>query len=429
MSNDNKILGQNTQDSYAGDVILNSDSIMGNRNESFKHVSGIWLENGCMSYEQGFEQIEADQKKIEDIHCGFAGWDVIPEDNGIVFKHLPTDRTFTPTPHAIELLCRVGGGLSSYAMKSMIQPITKKKQTTGEVYTVKGGERGRADYEVLASYIKLHVFNKDRVDQDKKRLFRTWDDGTLRAILSDQYIIVNNRWFLDAVAEFVPGGVLSHWKGDADEMYGNVLIPDTIREEKDSDFGGMLSIGNSEIGTRRLSSLPSVFRAICMNGCIWDQELGKALNKVHKGKNIDFEQLKLAIKINLEEQIPLLPQGIERVLGIRAFGQGDTPTRNVIAQTAIDFKIPKKQIQAVWQGYMKEIEILGPDEGKTAYGLMNGITRAGQTFDNNALWVQYDQMGGQLTNLTRNDWDKFRNRAEGLTDKQMDKVVGEAVLV
>jgi hypothetical protein len=157
-------------------------------------------------------------------------------------------------------------------MRGLLAPIphATKKDEDGEPVTVEGGERGVADFEVLRDYIKVHVFDGERVDQgvdqDKQRLIRTWSDGTLRAFLSQKYTIVNNAWFLDVLSKAIPGGVVSHWKGDADSIFGNVLIPDTIRAEADSDFGGMLSVGNSEIGTRRISSLPSVFRAICMNG-------------------------------------------------------------------------------------------------------------------------------------------------------------------
>jgi hypothetical protein len=220
--------------------------------------------------------------------------------------------------------------------------------------------------------------------------------------------------------------MVSHWKGDADSMFGNILIPDTIRKETDSDFGGMLSVGNSEIGTRRISSLPSVFRAICMNGCIWDQKSGKGINKVHKGA-VDFMELEKLIIENLEEQIPLLPVGIERMLGLRAYGCGDTGTQSLLAQTAIDHNLSKKQIKAVYQGWGAEAAILGQREAKTAYGLMNAITRAGQTFDSNEQWVRFDTIGGEFVNMDRTSWDKFRSRADGLTTKQIDKRLGVAV--
>jgi hypothetical protein len=279
-----------------------------------------------------------------------------------------------------------------------------------------------ADFECLRDYIKLHLFNPKRIDQEKPRLFRTWSDGTLRALLSEQYTIVNNVWFLGVLEKAIPGGVVSHWNGDADSIYGNILIPDTIRSEPDSDFGGMLSVGNSEIGTRRISSLPSVFRAICMNGCIWDQESGKGINKVHRGK-VDFIALEKLIIENLQEQIPLLPQGIERMLGLRAFGCGDTPTPNLLAQTAIDYSLSKKQVSAVYEGWNEEVRILGRNDARTAYGLTNGITRAGQTLANDQ-WVRFDTIGGDFANLDRDGWDRFRSRADNLSTKQVEKRLG-----
>jgi len=295
----------------------------------------------------------------------------------------------------------------------------------GEKAIMKGGERGRGDAVVLRDYVQIHLFNSDRVDQKKIRLFRTWKNGTLRAFLSEQYAIVNNGWYLDLLSKLIPGGMLSHWKGDADSIYGNILIPDTIRKEKDSDYGGMLSIGNSEIGLRRISSCPSVFRAICMNGCIWEQEMGVEVDIRHRGQ-IDFQGLAAKIKDNLEKQIPLLPMGIERVLGLRAYGVGDTPLTNVFAQLSSDYSMGKKEIAGVQTAFAKEMVDLGKNDGRTAFGLMNSITRFGQTLDEKR-WVKFDQIAGDFANMTHDDWDKFRNRAANLTTKQVEKRLGELV--
>jgi hypothetical protein len=269
------------------------------------------------------------------------------------------------------------------------------------------------------------VFNADRVDQEKPRLFRTWKNGTVRAFLSEQYAIVNNGWYLELLSQIIPDGVLSHWRGDADSIYGNILIPDTIRAESDSDFGGMLSIGNSEIGTRRISSMPSVFRAICMNGCIWDQQSGEQLNRVHKGA-IDFDSLAVAIAENLQAQIPLLSNGIEKILSLRKFEMKDTPFQNQLAVVAADHSLSKKQVRTIWDAYAIETNLLG-GEAKTAYGLANAITRAGQTQDNADAWVKFDVIGGDFANMDQNSWDKFRNRADGLNEKQIAKRTGELV--
>ena len=422
MSEESK--GQNIakegQGDFAGDAILNSDSIMGKDqglfNKDFSHVSGVWLQNGCMTFDAAKQQLAADQKQIRDIHGPLSAWELNATDTGIVLFYKPTGQTFTPTAHALGMFAQVGVGMSTWALQAMNGPINHrtKKDDDGNPEVINGGNRTRADFECLKTYIDLHLFNSDRVDQEKERLFRTWDNGTFRALLSSQYCIVNNFWFLDLLSQIIPGGMVSHWNGDADVVYGNVLIPDTIRKEEDSDFGGMLSVGNSEIGTRRISSLPSVFRAICMNGCIWDQEMGKAMNKVHRGQ-IDFAALAVLIRENLEQQIPLLPQGIERVLGIRAFGCDTTPMTNLLAQTSIDYSMSKKQVRAVADGWSEEISLLGPKDGRTAYGLMNSITRAGQKLDNNDQWVRFDTIGGDFANLDRDNWDKFRSRADNLS--------------
>lgn len=416
------------QGSYSGDVIRTSLE-MGTE-QGFKAVAKYWLENGCMSFAKAKEQLASDQQQIEDFAEPLERWLCIATPTGIAFQHRSDGRQYTPTDHALNLMCQVGRGMSSWMVRGMLSPIphATKKDDDGESVPIEGGERTQDDYECLRDYIDLHLFNPERVDQKKPRLFRTWSDGTLRALLSEQYTIVNNVWFLSVLEKAIPGGVVSHWNGDADSIYGNVLIPDTIRAEEDSDFGGMLSVGNSEIGTRRISSLPSVFRAICMNGCIWDQEMGNGINKVHRGA-VDFNALEALIIENLEAQIPLLPQGIERILGLRAFGCGDTPLPNLLAQTAIDHSLSKRQVSAVYDGWNEEIRLLGRNDGKTAYGLANGVTRAGQKLGNNDQWVRFDTIGGEFANLERDEWDKFRSRADGLTPKQVEKRVGQLVAV
>lgn len=420
------------QTGHSGDGILNSDHIMGKDQglykEEFSKVSGIWIQDGCMPFDEAKDKLAKDQQQIHDIKGPLSDWKVLADNDGIVFMYRPTGQEFKPTDHALGMLPQVGQGMSQWGLRSLASdiPHKTKKDDDGNPETIDGGKRGLADYEVLRDYINIHLFHADRVDQEKERLFRTWENGTFRALLSSRYCIVNNLWFLDLLSQIIPGGLVSHWKGDADVIFGNILIPDTIRKEEDSDFGGMLSVGNSEIGTRRISSLPSVFRAICMNGCIWDQTLGKSMNKVHRGE-IDFQQLAILIRENLEEQIPLLPMGIERVLGLRAFGCGDTPMTNILAQTAIDGKMSKKQVNKVAEGWQKEVGILGIKEGKTAYGLTNAITRAGQELDDNAQWVRFDTIGGEYASMDRDGWDKFRDRADGLTKKQVKSKLGELV--
>lgn len=406
-----------------GDVVLQGQDIA--KDKGFGHVSRIWY-NKCMTYDQGMEKVVLDHQQIRDYSDSpLADWEpAISRDSRFVLRHKPTNQEYFPTDHAIQHIATCAG-VSSTFLKQMREPkehLTKKDKKTGQ--PVIEYSRDRRDAEVIVHALNNTLFAPDRVDQSKPRLFRTWSDGTLRAMLSSKYAIVNNAWVLESLRKLIPGGMLSHWRGDADAIYGNILIPDTIREEKDSDYGGMLSVGNSEIGTRRISSQPSVFRAICMNGCIWDRESGIAIKQKHMG-DIDLEDLFNQIKNNLEKQIPLLNVGIERMLGVRAFGCGDTPILNVFAQTAQDYKLAPKQIQGVMQAFVDETKILGKD-AYTAFGIQGAITRFGQTQSNDE-WLRLDNVAGDIINLSPERWQAMMSRAKNIADKAIERLIGSTM--
>lgn len=391
----------------------------------FSNVSQYWIAK-CMTFEQGRKLLAEQQDQIQDFKEPLKMWQAVVTDAGtFALRHLTTGRDYDPTDHALGLMCQVGRGMSDWQVRALRQPIEHptKVDDEGEKVAIEGGERTADDADILVRLFNAHLFNPARVDQDKIRLFRTWDKaGSLRAFLSDQYAIVNNGWYLSLLEKLIPGGLLSHWKGDADSIYGNVLLPDSVRAEADSDYGGMLSVGNSEIGLRRISSLPSVFRAICMNGCIWEQEKGVEIDIRHRGK-VDFEQLAAMIKDNLEKQIPLLDEGTRRLLALRQFGTGDVSLRNIFALLSAENSLGKKDITGIREAFGVELGILGPKEGMTAFGLTNAITRHSQTLPAEK-WVKMDQLGGAFANLDREGWDKFLARAKNLTDKQIDKRLG-----
>jgi hypothetical protein len=367
------------------------------------------------------------QEQIVDIRGPLRDWQpVVNSDGAFAMHYKPEGRDYLPTPNA---LANIGskGRMSTWQLQQLTEPCRHQSSIDAETGDKKVvWERDRRDAELLRDLVSHHLFNAERQDQDKERLFRTWKDGSLRAYLSDRYAIVNNLWFIEVMEEVIPGGLLSHWRGDADEIFGNILIPDTIRQDSDSDYGGMLSIGNSEIGTRKYESCPSVFRAICMNGCIWDQTKGVAIRGIHKGA-ICLDTLKAAIVENLEAQIPLLPQGIERMLGLRAYGCGDVATRQLFAQLRKDYPIGKKQLQGIARAWGEEARILG-NTVRTAFGLQAAVTRFGQTLDN-ANWLAFDKIGGDFANMNRDQWNNWTKRAGTLKEKEVDKLVGELTLV
>lgn len=383
----------------------------------FKHVAKVWQQQ-CRTFDEGLELTAQDQKKIADIRAPLSDWEaIVTDEDKLGIRHKPSTSVYVPTEKAVKDMAVIGQ-TSEWFLSDMMAD--KKKGPEGEEKLVY--KRDRRDAEVLARVLNVTLFAVDRTDQKKIRLFRTWTDGTLRAVLSEQYAIVNNMWFLEVLRELIPGGLLSHWRGDADTIFGNVLIPDTIREESDSHYGGMLSVGNSEIGLRRIMSLPSVFRAICMNGCIWHQEKGEAVSKVHRG-SIDFEGLKADIAKNLQAQIPLLSKGIDKVLGTRALKFGEVPTLNVVAQFFNDFDLPKSKSPKFFANFNTELGIL-QNEARTAFGLQSALTRLGQELDNDD-WVKYDQIAGKVANLTGDRWGGMLQRAKTLDSKDIEKALGD----
>jgi hypothetical protein len=395
-----KLVGEGRQ----GDFVHQNQAMAAK--DGFKNVSALWLRK-TLSYEQGLESIEEGRAQTEDILATVREMKpAVSEAGKFVLKH-KDGRAFRPTEHALGQLGSWAGTGSWFLKKLTLDPDPEGGTP--------GFEPDRGDSETAARAV-ANGFR--RIDGDKTFLFRVRQDGTLRAMLSDSYRPIDNRWFVEALAKLVPGGRLSHWKGDSDTLWGNVLIPDTIREESDSDYGGLLAVGNSEIGERKMTSLPSLFRAICQNGCIWDRKDGKAIVRVHRG---DFQLAEIfkALEENLKEQIPLVVGGIDRLLATRSLAvpAGDSMLP-VFAELAGEFRLSKTQAGGLLDGYNRERAVAG-DTARSLFGVVAAVTRAGQEFDN-PTWFRFDQIGGQLAAFTEDRWSSFLTRARSLSAKSVE---------
>ena len=405
------MLGQNKKDTFAGDFVLKNQKT--SEDKGFQNVSAIWLDQ-CIDYDTAMDKIANDQAKIQDIRGGLQDWKPTVNENDEVVLRYKDGREFVPTDHALKNIA-VAGRTSDWFLRDLRDD--KSHQTKDEVIF----KRDVDDAQLLVHCLKQTLWRDDRFDQEKDRLWRTWSDGSLRAMLSDKYAIVNNMWVMDVIREAIPGGMLSHWRGDADNMYGNILIPDSIRQEDDSDYGGMLSIGNSEIGMRRISSCPSVFRAICMNGCIWDQEKGRSIRQVHRGE-LNLSLLKNEIVRNLNEQIPLMNHGIDLLLKLREYGSNGVPMSKIVGQFCSDFRVTKKQSYGVLKAFAVEkgeVDSLA----NSAFGVANAFTRFGQTLNDEG-WVKFDEIGGKVVNITEAKWTATVERSKSIGEKDLEKIFG-----
>lgn len=366
------------------------------------HVHKDWYAT-TIDYDEALDQAQRAVDEREDILAPVKDIEATLDDDGN-FCFNVEGREFKPTDHAIE----------QFAIRAKVPSSSVMRELRNtEDYDQQDGE----------CMVSLAENALRRLDQDKEYRLRTYTDGTCRAFVTDKYAPIDNRWYLEVLQEFLPDGRLSHWKGDEDTIFGNVLLPDTILDygtDDDSDYGGMISIGNCEIGKRRISQVPSLFRSICLNGCIWGQVSGKQIKRRHIGA-IDLDALKLEIGKNIEYQLPLLPNGITKFLAMRTLENGDVSMKNIIASVCKDERFSKKESSEVLEQYATH-----ENQDRNLFGVVNAITRAGQTFDN-MTWVKFDGVGGSLIDTDASRWAAILKRADSLQDKDFEKIFAAAV--
>jgi hypothetical protein len=393
---------QMTADKSEGSFVRNLEGATGTGFAKDSHVHKDWYAT-TIDYDEALDEAQRAVDEREDILAPVK--DVqgsVNEDGNFVFK--VAGREFQPTDHAIEQFSIRVKVPSSSVMREL---------------------RNQEDYDAQDADVMTYLANNAlrRLDQDKIYRLRTYTDGTCRAFVTDKYAPIDNRWYLETLQEFLPEGRLSHWKGDEDTIFGNVLLPDTIMDygtDDDSDYGGMISIGNCEIGKRRISQVPSLFRSICLNGCIWGQVSGKQIKRRHIG-TIDLDALKLEIGQNIEHQLPLLPNGITKFLSMRELENGDVSMKNIIAAICKDERLGKKEAVVVLDQYAQF-----ENQERNLFGVVNAITRAGQKFDN-MTWVKFDELGGSLMETDASRWAAILKRADSLQDKDFEKIFAAAI--
>ena len=140
-----------------------------------------------------------------------------------------------------------------------------------------------------------------------------------------------------------------------------------------------------------------------------------------------MEALSVKIRDNIEKQIPLIPMGIERLLGIRAKGTDGIPVKNLIAATAQTHKVDKRGASAILTAWVADESKIAPEE-RSLFDIVNSVTRAGQSLDNKS-WVDYDKLGGVLMNYNDRQWTKLKTLAEGYDDKDLSSSFAKTLAV
>jgi hypothetical protein len=162
-------------------------------------------------------------------------------------------------------------------------------------------------------------------------------------------------------------------------MFGNLLLPDNIKSEPDSDYGVGIAFRNSEVRNSTFKVSPFLFRAICLNGMIWGrQDSSIKVNQRHMG-NIDKQELREEVRRAI---VVALSQGNDllTLLGHSKHVEVNNPEQ-VIAQLSRDNKMTIAQGKLWHKGYLESLqEASGHSHDRTAFGIVNGLTRSAQQY-------------------------------------------------
>jgi hypothetical protein len=246
-------------------------------------------------------------------------------------------------------------------------------------------------------------------------VLRVEDSETIRGILSERSCYVENEWYLCVLASVLPDGRLSSWRGDDWTIYGNLLIPTSMRMETDSAYGAMLSLSNCELGKRPLRQLPSTFRQICTNGCV-APVAGQAF-RFSRISAVEQGELEKALRANIQDQLPIAVKAIDDLLATRTLTT-TVSMKLVIAAAAVELGWSRQVAATILNDWWVEKATVA-DSASSLFGLVNAITRAGQRFENER-WARFDIIGGALATLSRDAWEGLTASATRMSAREVD---------
>ena len=227
-------------------------------------------------------------------------------------------------------------------------------------------------------------FGKGKDAREFRLRVRHDEEGNdiIRAIVSERYGVIDNHEAMDIIKDALPSlddALASHIFNDGDDIFGNILLPDYMKSEPDSDYGVGIAFKNSEIRNSTFRISPFLFRAICLNGMIWGrQDSSIKINQKHLG-NIDLVDLRLQVKHAVQVA---LTQGNDMLtlMGYAKQVKVNDPLAT-IALLARDQKMTIEQGKLWHKGYLDSLhERHGDVHEKSAFGIINGLTRSAQDY-------------------------------------------------
>ena len=220
---------------------------------SHRHVAKVWQDK-CTPLADFIETVKAQSThKV----------DVVKPESEIRLKDVDTLIDGTPLTDSGMNSLRVFAD-----MPSSIVSFLKEREYNDDLVKYMNAELDRREVQWNNKGKEKRSFNV-RIRHDGE------GNDVVRAIVSERYGVIDNDQAMEMIANSLPSltdAMASHISNDGDDIFGNILLPDHMKSEPDSDYGVGIAFKNSEIRNSTFRISPFLFRAICLNGMIWGRQ-------------------------------------------------------------------------------------------------------------------------------------------------------------
>lgn len=279
-------------------------------------------------------------------------------------------------------------------------------------------DRMREEAPVLLTDNVQHWFNK----KPERRMVRTLD-GNARAFLSDRYRPLDNYDLAETVLPILTDSnnvEIVSCEITQNRMYIKALFPKIEGEiaKGDAVQSGIV-ISNSEVGLGALKIEPLIYRLVCLNGLI---AADHATRKYHVGRAADGGEA--AMELYRDETL----KQDDRAFWMKvqdtmrgAFDQAkfqmilermqETTGRVIAGDPVKAVEVVQKQfgLSDTDRGGVLKHLIQGGDLSQ--YGLLNAVTRYSQDVADYDKATEFERMGGQIIELSKNAWQQIAQAA------------------
>lgn len=444
-ANVNELQPIGAADTNSGQFVLDTQKTA--KEEGFSRVSQLWYDK-TKPMEWAQEQIvrfHADNEDVDAVFLKDVEPVLSPDDGEFVFVR--DGKEYRPTPHALNLLTgryRYGRDVTSTVSSTVATALLGVQK-----YTDKNGNeefRYNSDRKYKDLYIQyLRYIHEDSRNPNDPFFWRFNNKlEQVRAVFSSQdrseskgapFRPINNEWLLDVLLDIVGKDArISHWRGEnPDTIRFNILMPDSSLEDNGENYGGGVSVGNSEIGELSTNVCPFTFRAICMNGCIWDRLDGEAVRYAQRGKGLDLSEVEAELRKNIQIQLGMVRKGIELLINTKRLSWDGCSELPMFTNVGIKFGLSPTLTQRALEAY--RVEVAESDANRnTLYGLTNSLSRAAQGWNNSrdgkvdgfkgSDWETLNRASGDMMRYSETDFDKFIMGANSVDQKDIAKYFG-----